>query len=166
MLKSSAMERDLGTLFNYKLNMSQQCPGGQEGQPCPGGIRQSISSLLSEGIVLLCSALVQIHLEYCEQFWSLQYKKDIKLLGSIQRRARKKMKDLERKPYEELLRSLGLFSLENRGHLIAIYNFLVRGRGEADTDLFSVVTSARTQGNGLKLRQERFRLDIRKRFFT
>ncbi|KAJ7410188.1 rna-directed dna polymerase from mobile element jockey-like [Pitangus sulphuratus] len=37
MLESSAMERDLEVLVNGKLNMSQQRPGSQEGQPCPGG---------------------------------------------------------------------------------------------------------------------------------
>jgi len=47
-----------------------------------------------------------------------------------------------------------------------VYNFLTRGSAEAGADLFSVITSNRTHRNGVKLRQGRFRLDIRKRFFT
>ncbi|KAJ7418873.1 hypothetical protein WISP_57000 [Willisornis vidua] len=169
MLESSAMERGLGVLVHGKLNMSQQCPGSQEDLPCLGGIRQSIASWSREGIIPLCSALRQPHLGYGVQFWAPQCKKDSKLLESVQRRATRMVKGLEGKLYEEQLRSLGLFSLEKRrlrGDLTAVCNFLVRERGGAGTYVFFVVTRDRTQRNSLKLCQGRFRLDIRKSFFT
>ena len=50
-------------------------------------------------------------------------------------------------------------------HLNSI-SFLRRGSGEGGADLFSLVSSDRTHGNGSKLHQEKFRLDIRKHFFT
>lgn len=63
----------------------------------------------------------------------------------------------------ERLRILGLFSFKKRRlrhGLIAVYNCPVRRSREGRADLLSLVSGDRTQGNGLQLHQEKFRLDI------
>ena len=78
------------------------------------------------------------------------------------------VKGLKGKTYKEQLRSLGLFSLERRmlsGGLITVSSFLKEGSRGGSADL-SLLTADRIQRNGMKLHQEKFRLDMKKRFFT
>jgi len=72
--------RDLGVPVNIKLNVSQQCAQAAREANCPIECSEhGIASWVREGIVPLCSALLQPHLEHWVHFWASHNIKDIKL---------------------------------------------------------------------------------------
>ena len=76
---------------------------------------------------------------------------------------------MEHLSYKDRLRELGLFILEKKrlqGDLIAAFQCLKGSYRKEGDRLFSRVCGDRTRGNGFKLKEGRFRLDIRKKFFT
>ncbi|KAJ7397012.1 hypothetical protein BTVI_139523 [Pitangus sulphuratus] len=164
-LESSQAEKDLGVLTDSSCHTEAEheptvCPGGQEDQWHSGN---SVANKISEVILPLYSALVRPHLECCVQFWAPQFRKDIDMLECVQGRVTKLVKDLEQ------LREMGLLGLEKRklrGDLITLYNYLEASCSQMGVSLFSQPTDNRTRGHSPKLHQERFRLDIRKKFFT
>jgi len=115
-LESSPAERDLGVLVGRRLHSSQQhALGAKRADHVLGCIKHSMTSQSKDVTILLYSALVWPHLEYCVQVWAPPFRKDIEVLECVQRRATKLLKGLEGMSREERPRALGLSSLEKRG---------------------------------------------------
>ena len=91
-------------------------------------------------------------------------------MQTVQRMVTKMIKRLEHLSYKDRPRELGLFSLEKRRlreeDLIAAFQYLKGAYKQEGSQLFERVDNSKTRGNGFKLREGRFRLDVRGKFFT
>lgn len=93
----------------------------------------------------------------------LQYE-DITVLEDVQDGESSQEQDLRGMSEVTWLVHLGEEKAE--GDLIITYNFCSGGSGEGGAAFLSLVTCDGARGNGMKLCEGKFRLDMRKRFFT
>ena len=133
LIQRSSAEKDLGVLVDNRLTL-------KDGDKL-GWIKKSVASWWREVIFPLYSALLRPYLEYCIQFWILQFKKDMELLDRVQWRATKMIRGLKDLFYEERLRDLGKFSLEKK-RLRGDFNNIYKSKGrhqEDDARLYSII---------------------------
>jgi len=90
------------------------------------------------------------------------------LLGQVQRKGTKMIRAMEHLSCGDRLRELELFSVEKRKlreDLIAAFQYL-KGAYTKPGEGLTQACSHTTRDNGFKLQEGKFRLDIRKKFFT
>ena len=117
----------------------------------------------------LYKSLVRPHLEYCVSAWSPQYVKDREKLERVQHRFTKMVPGLKGLEYGGRLEMLNLMTLEerrNRSDLVELFKIYKGLPAIPRNAFFRADNSERTGGHSMELSKERFRLDVRKHFFS
>ena len=169
-LSESALEKDLGVLISKDLKVADQCNKvAKKAMRVLGMVKRSFKNLDEESLKTIYCSYIRPHLEYCIQAWSPYYRKDIQTLEKVQQRATKLVRRLKNLPYEERLRRLKLYPLEQRklrGDLIETFKIL-SGKERIDSAIFfRAASSINLRGNSKKLYKQRSRLMLRQNFFS
>jgi len=123
-------EKDLGVVFSNDLKVSLHCRDSySKANRMLGLISRTIRYRHPTVLLNLYKSLVRPHLDYCSSVWNPYYIKDIELLERVQHRFTRLFSELRILPYDDRLRQLGLWSLQerrNRTDLIELFK-LVKG---------------------------------------
>ena len=168
-LASTEKEVDLGVVVSKDLKPSQHCTETVKmANKLVGFIGRTFEFKSEKVILALYNSLVRPKLEYCVQFWSPYYRKDIEKLEKIQRRVTKMIPRLKNKTYEERLDELNLFSLTKRrirGDLIEVFK-IFKGYSNLNVNkYFNIDNTNTTRNNGCKIKPKRFKSHEAKYFF-
>ena len=117
----------------------------------------------------LYKSLVRPHLEYCVSAWSSHYVKNGERLERVPLRFTRMVPGLNGLEYGERLERLNLMTLEERRKRLDLVELFKISKGLSAiswNSFFRADNSNRTRGHWMKLAKERFRLDIKKHFFS
>ena len=168
-LENVSNEKDLGIIISNDLKPTKQCTEAvKKANKLIGFIGRAFEYKSEKTVLTLYNSLVRPQLEYCIQFWSPYYKKDMEKLERVQRRATKMIPRLRNKSYEERLAELNLFTLTKRrlrGDLIQVYK-IFKGHDNLNVEKYFTIDQLNyTRGNGHKIKGKRFQSHEAKHFF-
>ena len=163
-------EKDLGIIISKDLKWSKHCLHAYtKANKVLGMMNRTICSKDHRILTCLYKSLVRPHLEYCSPAWSPYYKKDKQMLEKVQHRFTRMIPGLKNLDYEERLRNLGLWSLEerrNRMDLLEVFKMKSGSSAVPFNTFFVIDTQQRTRGHTWKIVKQRNNLDVRKYFFS
>ena len=163
-------EKDLGIIISSDLKPSQHCSEvAKTANKLVGFIGRAFENKSEKVILKLYNSLVRPHLEYCVQFWSPYYRKDIEKLERVQRKITKMIPRLRNISYEERLKELNLFSLSKRrmrGDLIEVFK-IFKGFDNINAEDYLTVdrSNITRRRNSFKIIGKRFSSNEAKHFF-
>jgi len=168
-LECVSEENDLGVIITGDLKWEKQCSEAvKKANRMLGMIKRNFVDRSKDTIISLYKSLVRPNLEYCCQIWSPYYKKDMKLIEVVQRRATKLVTGMKELNYNDRLKQLGLQRLEGRrmrSDLIETFK-IVNRKYSINPELFFQLDEGDRRGHDHKLLKKRFRLNVRKYAFS
>ena len=118
-------EKDLVVVIDTNWNFDKHISSKiNKAKSIAGLIRRCFEYLDAPMFKMLFTALVRPHLEYAQSVWSPYLKKHIEAIEKVQRRASKRVPELDNMTYEDRLRELKLPTLcyrRYRGDMIEIF---------------------------------------------
>lgn len=105
-LERCPLEKDLGCWFLVAEHDPAYAQVDKKASGTPACISNSVARRSRAVTLPLYSSLLRSYLEYCVQLWAYQYKKDLEMLGCVQRRATELAKGWKHKSSNEELKEL------------------------------------------------------------
>ena len=114
-LENKSEIKDLGIIVDENLHFSNHITNKvNKANQIMGIFRRTMVYLNRHNFNILCTSLVQPHLEYGNVVWSPFLKSDITLIENVQRRATRFVPDINKLEYQERLEALNLHTLQYR----------------------------------------------------
>ena len=157
-------EKDLGVVFSndLKVGIHSRTAYSKASQSL-GLIHRIIKFKNLRILIPLYKSMVRPHLEYCTVIWSPHNVKDKHLLERVQHRFIRMFPELKTLPYDERLKKLGLWSLEerrNRADLLEVFKMVKGFSAVSWSQFFTRSHVTNTRGHNWKLQKKQSQSSI------